>query len=103
MTPTAPLSSSALPTLSSRQVKELDRLASERFGVSVDSLMERAGAAVAGFCNGPAVVACGVGNNGGDGLVCARLLHEAGTLVSVCCVDAARLKGPASNALAALE
>ena len=103
MTPTAPLSSSAPPTLNSRQVKELDRLAAERFGVSVDRLMEAAGIAVARFCDRPAVVVCGIGNNGGDGLVCARRLHEAGHLTSVCCVDAARLHGPAANALSALH
>lgn len=103
MTPTAPLSSSALPTLNSRQVKELDRLAAERFGVSVDSLMEAAGIAVARFCDRPTVVVCGIGNNGGDGLVCARRLHEAGCLISVCCVDPTRLRGPAANALKALE
>jgi ADP-dependent NAD(P)H-hydrate dehydratase / NAD(P)H-hydrate epimerase len=97
------LSSSALPTLNSRQVKELDRLAAERFGVAVDSLMEAAGAAVARFCDRPAVVVCGIGNNGGDGLVCARRLHETGNLTSVCCVDPTRLSGPAANALEALE
>lgn len=97
------MSSSALPTLNSRQVKELDRLAAERFGVSIDSLMEAAGIAVAGFCDQPAVVVCGIGNNGGDGLVCARRLHEAGNLTSVCCVNPTRLHGPAANALRALE
>ncbi|HEX3508563.1 MAG TPA: NAD(P)H-hydrate epimerase [Candidatus Dormibacteraeota bacterium] len=97
------MSSSALPTLNSRQVKELDRLAAERFGVSVDRLMEAAGAAVARFCDRPAVVVCGIGNNGGDGLVCARRLHEAGQLSNVCCVDPTRFTGPAANALKALE
>jgi NAD(P)H-hydrate epimerase len=103
MTLTAPLSSSALPTLNSGQVKELDRLAAERFGVSVDRLMEAAGVAVARFCHQPAVVVCGIGNNGGDGLVCARRLHEAGNLTGVCCVDPTRLRGPAANAVKALE
>ena len=97
------MSSLDLPTLTSSQVKELDRLASERFGVSVDALMEAAGIAVARFCDRPAVVICGIGNNGGDGLVCARRLHEAGNLTSVCCVDRSRLRGPAANALKALE
>jgi NAD(P)H-hydrate epimerase len=97
------LSSSALPTLNSRQVKELDRLAAEQFGMSVDRLMEAAGMAMSRFCDRPAVVVCGTGNNGGDGLVCARRLHEAGNLTSVCCVDPTRLSGPAANALTALE
>jgi hydroxyethylthiazole kinase-like uncharacterized protein yjeF len=96
------LSSSALPTLTSRQVNELDRLAQERFGVSVDWLMEAAGTCVSRFCDGPTVVVCGTGNNGGDGLVCARRLLESGHLTSVCCVDPARFKGPAAHALEAL-
>ncbi len=97
------MSSSALPTLTSRQVRELDRLALERFGVSVDWLMEAAGMCVARFCDRPTAVVCGLGNNGGDGLVCARRLHESGKLTSVCCVDATRFKGPSAHALEALR
>jgi hydroxyethylthiazole kinase-like uncharacterized protein yjeF len=97
------LSSSALPSLTSSQVKELDRLAQERFGVSVDWLMEAAGLCVSRFCNKPTAVVCGVGNNGGDGLVCARRLHNSGQLTSVCCVDVTRFKGPAAHALDALR
>jgi NAD(P)H-hydrate epimerase len=97
------LSSSGLPTLTSRQVKELDQLAQERFGVPVDSLMSAAGLGVSRFCNGPTAVVCGAGNNGGDGLVCAARLHESGRLTSVCCIDSASLKGPAAHALAALQ
>ncbi len=46
-------------------------------------LMERAGAGVARAVeqlapDGPVAVVCGKGNNGGDGLVAARLLREAG-------------------------
>jgi NAD(P)H-hydrate epimerase len=97
------LSSSALPTLTSRQVKEVDALAQERFGISVEWLMEAAGWQVARFCGEPAVVVCGVGNNAGDGLAAARHLHRWGRLVHVCCVDAERLRGPAASELAALQ
>ena len=97
------MSSSALPTLTSRQVKELDTLAQERFGVSVTWLMESAGTCVVRFCDQPAVVVCGTGNNGGDGLVCARRLHERGLLAGVCCVDWTRLQGPAAEALEKLR
>jgi NAD(P)H-hydrate epimerase len=44
------LSSSALPQLTSRQVKEVDALAQERFGISVEWLMEAAGWQVATVC-----------------------------------------------------
>jgi hydroxyethylthiazole kinase-like uncharacterized protein yjeF len=91
------LSSSALPTLTSRQVAEVDRLAEERFGISVDWLMEAAGWQVARFCNGRTAVVCGIGNNAGDGLAAARHLHRWGWLHSVSCVDTGRLRGPAAR------
>lgn len=95
--------SSAAPLISSRQVREVDALTQERFGIPVDWLMEAAGWQVARFCDQPAAVVCGVGNNAGDGLAAARHLHRWGRLVSVCCVAAARLKGPAARELEALR
>ena len=53
-------------------------------GVSIPTLMEAAGAAVARFAlrHGPAhgllVVLCGKGNNGGDGMVAAMHFAQAG-------------------------
>jgi ADP-dependent NAD(P)H-hydrate dehydratase / NAD(P)H-hydrate epimerase len=96
------LSSSALPTLSSEQVKRVDALAQERYGISVDWLMEAAGWQVARFCERPTAVVCGVGNNAGDGLAAARHLHRWGRLASVSCVDPGRLRGPAARELEAL-
>ncbi len=58
---------------------------------------------VARFCDQPTAVVCGTGNNGGDGLVCARRLHEQGLLASVCCVEPTRFQGPAAEALVALR
>jgi NAD(P)H-hydrate epimerase len=97
------LSSSDLPTLSSRQVKEVDALAQERFGISLDWLMEAAGWQVARFCPKRTAVVCGVGNNAGDGLAAARHLHRWGRLASVSCIDHARLQGAAAKEVVALR
>ena len=97
------MSSPALPTLTSLQVDQVDRLAQERFGISVDWLMEAAGWQVARFCRGRTAVVCGVGNNAGDGLAAARHLHRWGRLASVSCVDAGRLRGAAARERDALD
>lgn len=97
------MSSSGLPHLSSAQVKEVDALAEERFGISVEWLMEAAGWQVARFCTEMTAVVCGVGNNAGDGLAAARHLHRWGRLASICCVDVERLRGPAARELEALR
>jgi ADP-dependent NAD(P)H-hydrate dehydratase / NAD(P)H-hydrate epimerase len=97
------LSSSALPTLTSAQVKEVDALAQARFGISVDWLMEAAGWQVARVCPAASAVVCGIGNNAGDGLAAARHLHRWGKLASVCCVDTGRLRGAAARELEALQ
>ena len=97
------MSSSALPLISSRQVKEVDALTGERFGIGIDWLMEAAGWQVARQVLEPAVVVCGVGNNAGDGIAAARHLHRWGRLVSVSCIDPARLSGPTLRELEALR
>jgi len=91
------------PLLTSHQVKEVDALAQERFGISLDWLMEAAGWQVARFCPAATTVVCGVGNNAGDGMAAARHLHRWGRLGRVCCVDAARLQGAAAQELVALR
>lgn len=67
------------------QMRTLDRRAIEERGVPSLELMERAAnalaeAAIDTAANAPgrAVCFCGPGNNGGDGVACARLLLEAG-------------------------
>ncbi|HSP09047.1 MAG TPA: NAD(P)H-hydrate epimerase [Candidatus Dormibacteraeota bacterium] len=103
MTPTALLSFSGLPYIGSAQVKEVDALTQERFGISVDWLMESAGWQVARFCTELTAVVCGAGNNAGDGLAAARHLHRWGRLASVSCASAESLRGPAARELDALR
>src|SRR5947208_1813131 len=84
------------------EMREIDRATSERFGVHSLTLMENAGAAVADFalshCSSArrVVVICGRGNNGGDGFVAARRLHQRGKHVQVVLLaDPAELRGDA--------
>jgi NAD(P)H-hydrate epimerase len=79
-------------------------------GVSVETLMQQAGDAVARFClrrfggDGLVVVLAGKGNNGGDGMVAALRLDEAGRNVRVALLGkAAELTGEAARALSQLE
>lgn len=64
--------------------REIDRRSAEEFGVSVESLMERAGLAVFQTLQnmlpdgGRVTVCCGKGNNGGDGFVVARFAQDQG-------------------------
>src|SRR5579862_6540064 len=86
------------------EMRAIDRATSERFGVPSLTLMENAGSAVAAFVlqlwqpEETIVVVCGKGNNGGDGFVGARLLHEEGKPVQVVLLaDPAELKGDAAE------
>lgn len=69
---------------SAAQVRELDRRAIEQHGIPGAELMARAGAAALGALRARVprarriVVACGPGNNGGDGYVVATLAKQAG-------------------------
>lgn len=72
------------------QAREIDRVATERFGVPSIVLMENAARNAAdvalemlGDPPGAALVFCGPGNNGGDGLAMARHLSNAGVTVGV--------------------
>jgi len=91
------------------EMRTIDRVTIERFRVPSLTLMENAGSAVARFVlrEYPAAqrisVLCGKGNNGGDGLVAARKLHEAGKSVAVVLLtDSSELTGDAAAMFARL-
>jgi ADP-dependent NAD(P)H-hydrate dehydratase / NAD(P)H-hydrate epimerase len=76
-----------MKALTAAEMREVDRLTTERFGISGTQLMENAGKSVADFVlhrislrfQSPirsVVVLCGKGNNGGDGFVAARYLRQ---------------------------
>src|SRR5215475_10152663 len=90
--------------VTSQEMREIDRVTSERFGVPSLTLMENAGSAVAEFAmkSYPHTkafgVICGKGNNGGDGFVVARKLHERGKQVRVLLLaDPKELQGDAAE------
>lgn len=84
-----------LPVVTAAKMKVLDSRATLDFGVPAHDLMENAGKAVAEAAlefaaslgkepaSLKAAVCCGKGNNGGDGLVAARYLKQAGVSVKV--------------------
>jgi len=89
--------------VSAAEMREIDRVTSERFEIPSITLMENAGSAVARFIlsDYPQAervgILCGKGNNGGDGFVVARKLVEAGRAVRVLLLsDPAELRGDAA-------
>jgi ADP-dependent NAD(P)H-hydrate dehydratase / NAD(P)H-hydrate epimerase len=90
--------------VTAEEMRAIDRATTEKYGVPSLTLMENAGAAVAEFAHkhfdfNSACVVCGKGNNGGDGFVAARKLHEAGKSVSVIILaaDPKDLRGDAAE------
>src|SRR5260370_5792740 len=74
--------------LSRNEVRELDRRAIQEYGVPGVVLMENAGRGCAELLRslgvqGPVVICCGKGNNGGDGFVIARHLDNGQVPVKV--------------------
>ncbi len=81
--------------LTASEMQRIDRLTTERYGVPSLTLMENAGRGVVEFlvarlaplASHRIVILCGKGNNGGDGLVVARLLREQGLAPArACCL-----------------
>lgn len=78
--------------LTAAEMREVDRLTTERYGIPSIILMENAAHAVArviteklgGSVKGKSIlILCGKGNNGGDGAALARILGSAGAFINV--------------------
>lgn len=96
--------------LSAAEMQTCDRVTTERFGIASVDLMRHAAAAVTGVAKlqfpdaRRVTVLCGRGNNGGDGLMAARLLASAGLAVTVVLLGSpAQIKGDAAIAWRELE
>ena len=86
--------------MSTEEMRVLE-LNSEYLGVSLGTLMEGAGREVARVIidnedtnESQILILCGTGGNGGDGLVAARHLHEAGAFVKVVLIGDSHLIMP---------
>ncbi len=97
----------AIDYLTRQQAREIDTIAIEEFGIPGIILMENAGRNCAKsiyneYCRAPSkssvLIACGPGNNGGDGLVIARHLVNLSVPVKVVLFcDPERLSGDAAT------
>src|SRR6266849_7896722 len=98
-----------MKALTAAEMREVDRLTAERYGIPSLQLMEAAGRHVADAVLREfapelpqrVTVLCGKGNNGGDGLVAARLMRAAGMNPQVCLfADPREMHGDAGANLA---
>ncbi|MFA4927367.1 MAG: NAD(P)H-hydrate dehydratase [Patulibacter sp.] len=101
---TAALPRGVQPLFDAETMRATDRWAIERYGIPGPELMAAAGRALAdevmGLApEGPVVIVCGAGNNGGDGYVAARCLADRGRDVRVLSTaPPERLRGDAAEA-----
>lgn len=87
------------------EMRNLDRRAIEQYGIVEELLMENAGQASYftilkefGVKDKYFVIFCGIGNNGGDGLVVARKIHSNGGKVTIFILgDRTKFKGAAKQ------
>lgn len=94
-----------MKVLSAAEMQACDRVTTEGFGVPSIELMRAAAAAVDAFARQQfprarrVTVLCGKGNNGGDGMMAARLLAKAGLEVTTLLLGSQyELKGDAATA-----
>ena len=100
-----------VPAVTADQMREVDRIAVEEFGLGILQMMENAGRNLAenvldmlAGARGEVMVLAGSGGNSGGGLCCARHLHNRGfTVWVVLAREAAALTGAACNQLQILQ
>ena len=101
-----------MKALTAAEMRQVDRLTTERYGIPSLQLMENAGTRFFEFLRSSygdvaashAAVLCGKGNNGGDGFVAARLLQEVGLKPNVCLFSGQdAVHGDACESLARLK
>ena len=100
----------AMHVLSADDMRAIDRATTEQYFIPSIDLMRNAAAAVAGFARAQfplarrVTVLCGTGNNGGDGMMAARLLSEAGLeVITLLLGEPEQLKGDAAVAWSELN
>jgi len=95
-----------MKVLTAEQMRSVDARAEEHFGISSSTLMDNAGARVAGLLMAlypdlaarGLLIVCGKGNNGGDGLAAARHLKRQGVAARVVLLArASELTGAAAH------
>jgi NAD(P)H-hydrate epimerase len=100
----------AMQVLSAAEMQACDRATTEQFQFPSLALMRNAAAAVAEFARQQfplaqrVTVLCGTGNNGGDGMMAARLLSDAGLkVITLLLGDPDKLRGDAAVAWSELN
>jgi hydroxyethylthiazole kinase-like uncharacterized protein yjeF len=91
-----------LKVATAKEMQKIDRVTIEQFGIAGIVLMERAGVSVVSRINklypdANVIVLCGSGNNGGDGFVIARELHDQGNDITVYAAGPEKLRGDAKT------
>jgi NAD(P)H-hydrate epimerase len=81
-----------VPTVTAEQMRRIDGIAVQEFGIDLLQMMENAGRNLAQQAmdmlgsepsKAPILIAAGAGGNGGGGLCCARHLHNRGCSVVI--------------------
>lgn len=98
-----------VPAVTAQQMRDVDRVAVQEIGPSLQQMMENAGRSLASLCmtmlgerwtTRPVVVVAGTGGNGGGGICAARHLANHGADVTVVVSDSRRLVGVPAQQLA---